>query len=237
MKAYAIVLEDHDTSNAGWGRLEITSKHVKNDFEILKFKAKTPIDAHNELSKLSTSSIWSWPWEGEEYDFSTGIKKVAYPTRNPHARVACFLSHYALWEKCIVDDEPYLILEHDAMFIEKFNLEDILPSSALDDAWIIGINDPRGATRRAHIFHDQIKKSTFKIMPVPRVDDHNIAQGLAGNSAYVITPKAAKRVIEMVKKIGMWPNDALLCYQLFPFLRVTTTYYTRVQGLPSTTST
>ena len=63
-----------------------------------------------------------------------------------------------------------------------------------------------------------------------------IPQGLAGNSAYIIKPWAAKKVIQEVKEIGAWPNDALLCYQNFSFLAVTKKYYTRVQGLPSTTT-
>jgi hypothetical protein len=43
-------------------------------------------------------------------------------------------------------------------------------------------------------------------------------------------------ILKKIKRIGAWPNDALLCYQNFSFLRVSNEYYTRVQGLPSTTT-
>ena len=81
-----------------------------------------------------------------------------------------------------------------------------------------------------------IQSDMREIQPVPRIDKKEIAQGLAGNSAYIITPKAAGKVIQDVDTYGAWPNDAILCYQINPYLRVTKTYYTAVQGLRSTTT-
>jgi hypothetical protein len=63
-----------------------------------------------------------------------------------------------------------------------------------------------------------------------------VAQGIAGNSAYIIKPWAAKELIEKVYEYGMWPNDAIMCQQIVPWLGVTKLYYTKVQGLRSTTS-
>jgi GR25 family glycosyltransferase involved in LPS biosynthesis len=73
-------------------------------------------------------------------------------------------------------------------------------------------------------------------MPVPTIDEFNIPQGLAGNSAYIIKPEGAKNLIEASREHGLWPNDALMCKQIIPNMGVTKTYFTRVQGLPSTTS-
>jgi GR25 family glycosyltransferase involved in LPS biosynthesis len=73
------------------------------------------------------------------------------------------------------------------------------------------------------------------IQPVPSVDEFNIPQGLAGNSAYIIKPDGAKDILSAAREHGLWPNDALMCKQLVPKLGVTKTYFTRVQGLPSTT--
>ena len=39
--------------------------------------------------------------------------------------VGCFLSHYALWKKCILDNEPYLILEDDAIISDKFSYDEL----------------------------------------------------------------------------------------------------------------
>ena len=60
-------------------------------------------------------------------------------------------------------------------------------------------------------------------------------QGLAGNSAYIIKPAGAKSILDAAREHGLWPNDALMCKQIISNLGVTKTYYTRVQGLPSTT--
>jgi hypothetical protein len=125
-----------------------------------------------------------------------------------------------------------LILEHDAVFTRRFDLQLLNPSKAQ----IIGINDPRGSTRKSALYHQMIQGDMREIQPIPRIDKKEIAQGLAGNSAYIITPKAAEKVIQDVDAYGAWPNDAILCVQINPYLRVTKTYYTAVQGLRSTTT-
>ena len=111
---------------------------------------------------------------------------------------------------------------------------------------IVGKNDPSMATRKSKLYHDIILKRaqselqsqqyTEFFQPVPRIDDFNIPQGLAGNSAYVIKPAGAIKMIELAQEHGMWPNDALMCYQLIESLGVTRNFYTRVQGLRSTTT-
>ena len=39
--------------------------------------------------------------------------------------VGCFLSHYGLWKRCIAENEPYLILEDDAIVSDKFSYDEI----------------------------------------------------------------------------------------------------------------
>ena len=43
-------------------------------------------------------------------------------------------------------------------------------------------------------------------------------------------------MIELVKEHGAWPNDALMCKQLIKSLGVTRTFYTKIQGIRSTTT-
>ena len=176
---------------------------------------------------------WKYPWEGQETDIKTGLIKTAYPTANRNTRIACALSHWLLWHKCLTKDEPLLILEHDALFVAKLDYDKII-NSKYD---IIGINSPAAATRKAHEFHDKVQATHALIQPVPTIDEFNVPQGLAGNSAYIIKPAGAKAVLDATKEHGLWPNDAIMCKQIIPNLGVTKTYYTRVQGLPSTTVT
>lgn len=230
MKAYAIVIKDNETSERGYRILCASSESAGNKFEINRYNAIT----HKNVEQVMIDSEvkWNYPWEGEVIDFETGLTKRAYKTGDPRKRMACSMSHFELWQKCYELNEPILILEHDSMFVRPidFNIEETKFN-------VLGINNPIFATRKASTYHDIIARSYDKFIPVPYVDtDIKVPQGLAGNSAYIITPKAAEQLIALVYRLGVWPNDAIMCKQLMPKMGVTRNYYTRVQGLPSTTT-
>ena len=52
----------------------------------------------------------------------------------------------------------------------------------------------------------------------------------------ILKPNGAKQLIETMKDTGIWPNDALMCYQLIKLLGVTTQFYTTIQPMESTTT-
>lgn len=115
MKAFCITLLANELSVNAYEALVKSSKDVGNKFEIEKFAACTPrfTKPHMEYLKLE----WTYPWEGERIDLKSGLTLRGYPTAIRDRRVACFLSHYQLWEKALV--EPILVLEHDALFIRN----------------------------------------------------------------------------------------------------------------------
>ena len=230
MKAYVITIEGNDVSENGARTCIESSWKVKNEFSIEKFDATVPQDVAYEMQTQNLT--WNYPWNGEVLDFSSGLKKTAYQGRDPNASIACALSHYRLWKKSVEEMEDILVLEHDAVFTFQVPYDIILQSQY----GIIGINDPRGATRKSSSFHSMIQNSLNDICAVPRIDATNIPQGIAGNSAYIIKPWAADTMIGLVNEYGLWPNDAIMCYQLFPWLGVTKKYYTKLQGLQSTTT-
>ena len=230
MLAHAIVIRDHEVSEFGYSNLVQSSHDVGNDFEVNRFTAITP---NQVLDLLDDESLkWNYPWEGRQIDFQSGLIKTAYATKNPNARIACALSHYMLWKKSLEMDETILILEHDAKFIKKIDFD---PNETTFGA--IGINDPRGATRLSNVFYQKVKDNDSKFQVTPYVDsDLKIPQGLAGNSAYILKPSMASELINAVKHYGLWPNDALMCRQLFTGeLGVTRVFYTTIQKLESTT--
>ena len=62
-------------------------------------------------------------------------------------------------------------------------------------------------------------------------------QGLAGNSAYIIKPYFAEKLLNKLEQKGGWPNDAIMCKQFFKGeLKVVYPYYTTIQGVQSTTT-
>ena len=229
MKHLCITLSNHDISEVGYSKLVTSSKKVKNDFEIEKFEAILPEQVEQICKDYKIK--WTYPWEGESIDFASGLTLRSYPTARRSSRIACFLSHYKIWRQVDKSNEPALVFEHDAEFVKKLNYDFILDSK-YD---IIGINNPLGATRRSKEYYSAIQRGA-KIQPVPRIDNFNIPQGLAGNSAYIIKPRGAKALIDATTTHGMWPNDALMCYQLIDNLGVTRDFYTKVQGLKSTTT-
>jgi len=230
MKAYVITLHGVEVSEEGARKCVESSVRVKNDFVITAFHA-TPANMA-QVTMQGAGLKWNYPWEGETIDFDKKKKKRAYPTKYKDRRIACAMSHYRIWYESYEKNEPILVLEHDAEFISKLDYDYILDSK-FD---IIGINNPLAATRKAHQLKDLIESSGQEIMTIPDIDEFNVPQGLAGNSAYIIKPAGAKNVIEAAKEFGLWPNDALMCKQLIPNMGVTRKFYTKVQGLPSTTT-
>jgi GR25 family glycosyltransferase involved in LPS biosynthesis len=227
MRAFVITISDNEESVRGFRELFKSNENVGNAFDVERFDAITPDtleDRHREA--------WAWPDSGTSRCPKTSLLKRAYKTAVVDKRISCAVSHLELWKAAILFDEPILVLEHDAVFVRRFDESRIVASKF----GAVGINDPRRATRKASVFHAVAQARPEEIQAVPTVDREEIPQGLAGASAYVIKPWAAHEAVQMVNKVGLWPNDALLCKQLFPWLGVTRTYYTRVQGLKSTTS-
>lgn len=224
MKAYIITLSGNQISEEAAQRCKKSS-----NIDIETFDAVTASEAKTELALNQIE--WTYPWHTVENDFKSGLRLHPYNTVDDNKRIACFMSHYKLWEKAVVEG-PLLVLEHDAIFVEKLNYQYLL-DSGFD---IISINDPRGATRKAQDYHDKVQKCEHPISPVPSIDDVMVPQGLPGNSAYIIKPAGAQRLIDTVNEYGAWPNDAIMCKQLVARMGVSKTYYTKVQGTPSTTS-
>lgn len=227
MKAYAIVIKDMEISEFAFGKLKESSFKVKNSFEIKRFDAVVPNDVDNLLKTYNIK--WNYPWEGKVSDFATGLIKSAYVTARPKARIAAALSHYTLWMKASMLDEPILILEHDAYFTTRYDLKETKGD-------IIGINNPLGCTRKSNVYYNTIIQGQEMFQRAPTIDDITVPQGLAGNSAYIIKPQGAKHMLNLVKEYGLWPNDALMCKQLVPNLYVTRKFFTTVQHTRSTTT-
>lgn len=231
MKAFAIVVPTIPVSVAGFNELKASYERYGHEEGIEQYDA---IETNKVYGYASGNGLtWNYPWEGQETDLKTGLIKTAYPTADRNKRISCFLSHWYLWHKCIRLDEMICILEHDSRFIKRLPTDRTFRNSNFD---IIGINDPSMATRKSKVYHDKILERPDFFQPVPTIDEFNVPQGLAGNSAYVIKPSGARKMVELSKEHGMWPNDALMCKQLIPTLGVTRNFYTRIQGLRSTTT-
>jgi hypothetical protein len=224
--------------------------------------ATTPADVHQHAQVLGLSwAQWTWPKNpGETTIGPYGLMLKGYSANDIQKVFACSISHMRAWAKCILSRRPMLVLEHDAIFTRKFAYGYGTEKNLLgpDAAGAVAINNPLGATFESRKYNDILareyslametaKKSGMdftddeihiaKYMNVPLVADSTRPQGLPGNSAYMITPSFCVDLFKKVQEIGIWPNDALMCQQLFPRrLKVLYPHVTGLQGIQSTTT-
>ena len=116
--------------------------------------------------------------------YSRESSNRAYLTANKKRRIACFLSHYKLWRECATTNQSLMIFEHDALITKKILWEKLEECRF----HVIGLNDPRRATRKSDIYHERVQNKDGFVVEAPKIDMDNIAQGIAGNSAYYIKP-------------------------------------------------
>lgn len=238
MKTYVITLSSNKSSFNQADKLVNSSIDVGNEFPIEKFLASEPKDVEDQMKQFAIR--WNYPWNGKQInDIASGLVKTGYQTADPNKRVACFLSHYRLWKRCVEIEEPILVLEHDAFFTKKLDIQG-LDKSHFN---IIAINEPQpGATPKAQDYRDYVIRQADGVgipcvVKVPYVKSMEHPAGLPGNSAYYIKPKGAEKLLDLVKKYGAWPNDAIMCRQLLMGdLGITYPFYTKVILGKSTTT-
>lgn len=205
------------------------------------FPATTPNTLIRDLARIGKNlNNWTYPKIHNETrkDIKSGLTLKGYRSDNVEKVISCAVSHYRLWQICAAGNVPFVILEHDALFTRKLPIQFF--SGENREAGIVGLNDPRGATRKAQIYLQKTLDSNTNnsgTVPVPWVDDNtNAPQGLAGNSAYVLWPGSAASLLHKVEDVGFWPNDALMCKQFFSSMRQAYPFFTTLQGVKSTTT-
>jgi len=122
-----------------------------------------------------------------------------YP--RPDRVACCFASHYLLWKKCIELNEPILILEHDAIFIDEF------PDVEFDMCCTFG--EP------TYYQPQYIDFDTPKIDGIQTLTDKNFL----GHHAYAMKPEAAKIFVEDCDTTVLSPNDLWMTKEKYPWLQ------------------
>ncbi len=207
MKAFVITISGFKYSEDR--ALRCIQSAAKFGIEVEPFPATGKEEAMEELQRLGLA--WNWPARVPETCRESGLTKHPYHTRDVRARIGCALSHYRLWQ--MAQSEPVMILEHDAIFQAP------MPQQAEPLAFhALMLNDPAGATPKGRWWSDTLRAKGPGIHRKTHVLVDGRPDGLAGNSAYVITPEGSQRVLAAVQRCGLWPNDAILCRQLVPDL-------------------
>ena len=242
VSAYIIRMSNFPYSEKSARELLENVKVYSPDLSTELFEATQPKDIYRHIEEVFGKQIaWSWPTRPSDdgLDLYTGLYKRTYGAVDQNRVVACALSHFRLWKLCVEKDEPIVVLEHDARFLQEVKTQKWIDTLE-DKSWgAVGLNDPRGNTRKGQMFHAKVAACGDGIHRVPIIDEPTeppLPMGLAGNSAYIIRPSLAKKLLDECVRIGMWPNDAIMCRQLFPNLKVVFPYLTGVNGGVSTTT-
>lgn len=113
--------------------------------------------------------------------------------------LACALSHISLWAKCVEQDKPLVILEHDAIMLAPYKTHNLFNSIAY-----------LGCT-------EQINKG-WGINPTPiHGSDGPNYHFILRAHAYAIDPAIAKNMLAYVIKYGICRSlDSLLRADIFP---------------------
>jgi glycosyl transferase family 25 len=109
--------------------------------------------------------------------------------------IACFLSHYSLWKKCVELNENIFILEHDAVITDKIDMN-------LNFKGVLSLGKP----------------SYGKFLtPAKGISRLTSKDYLPGAHAYMINPMAAAALINR-SKIKAIPADLFIDRRSFPWI-------------------
>lgn len=109
--------------------------------------------------------------------------------------IACFLSHYTLWKKCVELNENIFILEHDAVIIDKIDMN-------INFKGVLSLGKPS---------YGKFSKPQIGISRLTSKDY------LPGAHAYMIKPSAATELINR-SKVAARPTDVFIDRRTFPWI-------------------
>jgi GR25 family glycosyltransferase involved in LPS biosynthesis len=163
-KAYIITLKDDSVSERLSKRCQVSCQNVGMPFEV--FHA---YNGRNE--KIIT------PDHLKDKDYMKWVKIMDHNMSS--GEIAVYLSHFALWCHCITIDKPIVILEHDAIMLQKFT-----DHQAYNNIVYLGSAE-------------QYKEShKWPVTPIPMFASLNKNYLFLGRAhAYSIDPQVAKNLV------------------------------------------
>lgn len=175
------------------------------------------VKGHNRSEELAKECAKSCEEVGMPYEFwdaYDGTEEVIKPPRHhgqfmnmikvvdhymTKGEVACALSHISLWAKCVEDDKPLVVLEHDAIMLSAYRNHGIYNSICY-----LGGNE-------------QVVKN-WDVLPIPpHASEGPNHHFICRAHAYSIDPAVAKNMLAHVLKFGLTgPLDIMLRTDIFP---------------------
>lgn len=154
-----------------------------------------------DFERLSAVSIYDF--SEEEY------KEMAFNNQRPlkQSELACFLSHKKAWERIVECNEPFIVLEDDAILVKDFKniLNDLKQFTDID---YVNLE-----------VHGR-KKTISKKLAYSLADNHynlfEIYIDRSGTGGYVLYPTGARILLDFMSKRAIGLSDEFIhsCYEL-----------------------
>ncbi len=113
--------------------------------------------------------------------------------------VSCSLSHISLWVKCVQEDQPLVVLEHDSVMVQPYTKHAVFNSICY-----LGSNE-------------QVNRG-WQVLPTPpHASEGPNYHFICRAHAYAIDPAVAKNMLAYVIKYGICSSlDMMLRADIFP---------------------
>lgn len=140
-----------------------------------------------------------YPSHAENQDFYRWLKLMN--DRLTIGEQACVLSHFSLWAHCVTIDKPLIVLEHDAVMVQKYSAHD-------------------GWNQIQYLGNiQQYQEGKWPSFP-PHSAANTNWKFICRAHAYAIDPAVARSMISHVIKFGISaPADMLIRADLFPIVQ------------------
>jgi len=118
-------------------------------------------------------------------------------------QVACFFSHFSLWCHCIEIDRPIVILEHDAIMVDRYLFHNTY-------GIIVYLGSQEQYTGRSPLFN----------IPPHATDHCGHVKSICRAHAYALDPVAAKNLVSHVIREGIYQSlDIYMRADFFPIVQ------------------
>ena len=178
MRAFVITLQQNPNSVEAAERCIESGKKYGQHVEMWKANSPNNIDIHEWFRERSIPNRYFH----EEYSRLENC-------------MAAFSSHYSLWEHCLKIMQPILVLEHDAVFVDKLPI--------VTQGHIVNFGKPSYGEHQIPNFVGESRMFSKPYLP--------------GAHAYKITPTAAEELI-VRSHTEAGPTDLYIHSQRFNFI-------------------
>lgn len=147
--------------------------------------------------------------------------------------IGCFASHYSIWNKCVEQNEAFVILEHDGVMLRdpSFIVDEVDEICHLDRYLPFMSKFGEDSEQWSEEYNHLVNTTNVHGVedhPVSTFYDNNIQYitntCFRGCYGYLIKPIGAQKLIDFCNTYGVFPSDRVICDKVLKLQRSRSTY-------------